>query len=65
MTDSTLQSMEFASPFKSLVDKFGDESFVVEMLSVFVVDGATASDRLMSAIMLSDAASIRNSLHSL
>jgi len=35
------------------------------MLSIFVVDGATTTDRLMSAIMLSDASSIRNSLHSL
>ncbi len=65
MVDNTSDPEDFSPLFENLVDKFDDISFVVEMLSIFVVDGATTTDRLMSAIMLSDASSIRNSLHSL
>lgn len=65
MTDCNPESGEFKSLYKRLIDKFDDESFVVEMISIFVVDGAISADRLESAMMLSDATSIRNSLHSL
>ncbi len=65
MTAQSPGSCEFDSVFDSLVTRFNDESFVVEILSIFIVDGAIAADRLMTALVLSDAASIRDSLHSL
>jgi len=65
MTAQSPGSREFESVLDSLVARFNDETFVVEILSIFVVDGAVAADRLMTAIVLSDAASIRDSLHSL
>ena len=65
MTAPSPGPLEFESVFVSPVARFNDEAYVIEMLSIFVVDGATAADRPMTAIMLSDAASIRDALHSL
>jgi len=65
MTDCSLEPGEFTPLFENLVHRFGDDAFVVEMLSIFVADGNAAADRLTSAILRSDDSSIRNSLHSL
>jgi len=65
MNEHTLETGEFHQVFTNIINKFDDNTFVIELLSIFVIDGPVAADRLVAAIMLSDAVAIRNSLHSL